>query len=55
MTMNFQDTICAASTAQGIGALGVIRVSGKDSFSIVNSVFKGADLTKAESHTGKAR
>lgn len=51
MTMNFQDTICAASTAQGIGALGVIRVSGKDSFSIVNSVFKGTDLTKAESHT----
>ncbi|MBW7870670.1 MAG: tRNA uridine-5-carboxymethylaminomethyl(34) synthesis GTPase MnmE [Flavobacteriia bacterium] len=49
--MNFQDTICAASTAQGIGALGVIRVSGKDSFSIVNSVFKGTDLTKAESHT----
>ena len=51
MTMNFQDTICAASTAQGIGALGVIRVSGKDSFWIVNSVFKGTDLTKAESHT----
>lgn len=51
MTMNFQDTICAASTAQGIGALGVIRVSGKDSFSIVNSIFKGTDLTKAESHT----
>lgn len=51
MTMNFQDTICAASTAQGIGALGVIRVSGKDSFSIVNSVFKGTDLSKAESHT----
>ncbi len=46
-----QDTICAASTAQGIGALGIIRVSGKDSISIVNEVFKGKDLTKADSHT----
>lgn len=51
MTMNFQDTICAASTAQGVGALGVIRVSGKDSFSIANSIFKGKNLLKAESHT----
>jgi len=49
--MNFQETICATSTAQGTGALGIIRVSGKDAISIVNKVFKGKDLTKADSHT----
>jgi tRNA modification GTPase len=47
----FTDTICATSTARGTGALGIIRVSGKDAVSIVNKVFKGKDLTKADSHT----
>ncbi len=51
MTMNFQDTICAASTAQGVGALGVIRVSGNDAFKIVNSVFKGRNLEEVDSHS----
>ncbi|MET3732501.1 tRNA uridine-5-carboxymethylaminomethyl(34) synthesis GTPase MnmE [Moheibacter stercoris] len=45
------DTICATSTAQGMGALGIIRVSGNDSISIVNQIFKGKDLTKVESHS----
>ena len=45
------DTICALSTPQGIGAIGVIRVSGERTFEIVNKIFKGRDLTKVESHT----
>src|SRR5690606_17821021 len=45
------DTICATSTAQGVGALAVVRVSGDQAVSIVNQVFKGKDLTKVESHT----
>jgi len=45
------DTICALATPQGIGAIGVIRVSGERTFEIVNSIFKGKDLTKVESHT----
>lgn len=49
--MPLEETICATATAQGIGALGIIRVSGKDAFSIVNQVFKGKDLTKVNSHT----
>lgn len=49
--MNFQDTICAASTARGTGALGIIRVSGRDSILIVDKVFKGRDLAKVDSHT----
>lgn len=33
------DTICALSTAPGIGAIAVIRVSGKEALSIVSRVF----------------
>lgn len=46
-----QDTICALATAHGVGAIGVIRVSGVDAFEIVNRVFQGKDLTKVHSHT----
>jgi len=49
--MLFDDTICATATAQGTGALGIIRVSGKDAFAIVNAVFKGKDLPSQSSHT----
>ena len=45
------DTICAIATSVGNGAISIIRVSGEDSISIVNSIFKGKDLTKVESHT----
>lgn len=46
-----QDTICALATAGGVGAIGIIRVSGNDAFSIVNKVFKGKNLEKVPSHT----
>ena len=45
------DTICAISTAQGIGAIAIIRISGSESIEIVNSIFKGKDLTRIETHT----
>ena len=45
------DTICAIATSQGVGAIAIIRVSGDDSISIVNKIFKGKDLTKVDSHT----
>ena len=45
------DTIVAPATANGLAALGVIRVSGKNSFTIVNQVFKGKDLQKQATHT----
>ena len=48
---NPEDTIVALATPQGIGAIGVIRVSGDAAFSICSSVFRGADLTKQDSHT----
>ena len=43
--------ICAISTALGIGAIAIIRVSGPESIKIVNSIFKGANLEKVPSHT----
>lgn len=45
------DTICAISTSQGIGAIAIIRVSGEDSIEIVNKIFKGRDLSNVKSHT----
>jgi tRNA modification GTPase len=45
------ETIVALSTPPGIGAIGVIRLSGKDAIVIANSVFSGKDLTQQESHT----
>ncbi len=43
--------ICAISTAVGVGAISIIRISGPDSISIVNSIFKGKNLLEVDSHT----
>ena len=45
------DTIAAISTAQGVGAISIIRVSGASAISIVASVFSNKDFEKASSHT----
>ncbi len=47
------DTIVAKTTANGISAVNIIRVSGDETFAIVNKVFKGANLEQSESHTIK--
>ena len=47
------DTIVAKTTAGGISAINVVRVSGDEAFPIVNAVFKGANLMEAKSHTIK--
>ncbi len=47
------DTIVAKTTADGISAINIIRVSGDEAFSIVNRIFQGPDLEKADSHTIK--
>lgn len=44
------DTIAAISTALGVGAVSIIRLSGEDSILIVNKIFD-RDLTKVSSHT----
>lgn len=45
------DTIAAISTALGVGAISIVRMSGKDSISIANSIFSGKDLEKVATHT----
>ena len=45
------DTICAIATAQGVGAIAIIRVTGEDSKKIVNKIFKGKNLEEVKSHT----
>ena len=49
--MNLNDTIVAQSTPQGKGAIGIIRLSGKNSIKIINSIFPSKDLSKEKSHT----
>ena len=45
------DTICAISTSQGVGAIAIVRVSGSEAIEIVNSIFKGKDLNEVDTHT----
>lgn len=51
------DTIAALSTPPGTGAIAVIRISGKDTFSICSKIFRKTktkqlwDVTKFDSHT----
>lgn len=45
------DTICALATANGIGAIGIIRISGDDAIAISAKIFDGKNLENAPSHT----
>ncbi|MDD2377479.1 MAG: tRNA uridine-5-carboxymethylaminomethyl(34) synthesis GTPase MnmE [Bacilli bacterium] len=45
------DTITAISTALGVGAISIIRVSGNEAISIVNSITKTKKIENSLSHT----
>ena len=45
-----EDTIAAISTALGVGAISIIRISGEKSIDIINKIFD-KDLTNVQSHT----
>jgi tRNA modification GTPase len=47
----WDDTIVALATPPGVGAIGVIRLSGKNSFNIIKALFPSKDITQQESHT----
>lgn len=54
MTFNQCNTIAAISTAQGIGGIGVIRVSGDNAISIVDKIFQsvsGKKICDAKGYT----
>ena len=44
------DTICAIATSVGTSAINIIKISGKESISIVNKIFT-KELLKAKTHT----
>lgn len=45
------DTIAAIATAQGVGAIAIIRVSGPEAFNIVSKIFSNKKFKDADSHT----
>ena len=49
--MEWDDTIAALATPPGVGAIGVIRLSGKKSFDIINQLFPSKNLNLQPSHT----
>lgn len=52
-----EDTICALATPPGMGAIAVVRVSGKNAFPYVEKVFskKISDLPSHTAHLGKIK
>lgn len=49
--LGWEDTIVALATPPGIGAIGVIRLSGSKAIDIVNVLFPSKDLEAQTSHT----
>lgn len=47
----WDDTIVALATPPGVGALGIIRLSGKNAFSIIDALFPAKKISKQPSHT----
>lgn len=47
----WDDTIVALATPQGVGAIGVVRVSGSNAINVVNKIFPSKDLAVQASHT----
>lgn len=45
------DTIAAISTSLGIGAISIVRMSGKESIKIANKIFFGKNLEEVKTHT----
>jgi tRNA modification GTPase len=49
--MDWNDTVVALATPPGMGAIGVIRVSGKQTFEILDTLFPSKNLLAQASHT----
>ena len=47
----WDDTIVAIATPQGVGAIGIIRLSGSKAFEIINHLFPSKNLTIEPTHT----
>jgi tRNA modification GTPase len=47
----WDDTIVALATPHGVGAIGVIRISGNNAIEIINELFPSKELSRQNSHT----
>src|SRR6266545_2201853 len=47
----WDDTIVALATPPGVSAIGIIRLSGKNAFKIVNQLFPSKNLAEQPSHS----
>ena len=45
------DTIVAISTTMGVGAISIVRLSGKEAIAIANKSFKEKNLEEVTTHT----
>lgn len=50
-THSIDDTIVALATAQGVSAIAVIRLSGKEAIAVTQKIFHGKNLLEQNSHT----
>lgn len=51
LATSYEDTIIAPSTASGVGAISIIRLSGKEALTLADSLFKGKRLADQPTHT----
>lgn len=51
MKTSWEDTIVALATAQGVSAIGVIRLSGTEAIEIINHLFPSKDLKKVKGNS----
>lgn len=51
MYYNSADTICAVSTAPGVGGIAVVRLAGPQAFEIAAKIWRGKALDSVASHT----
>ncbi len=51
LVMDWEDTIVALATPPGVGALGIIRLSGHQAINIADALFSAKDLHRQSSHT----
>ncbi|HLK29442.1 MAG TPA: tRNA uridine-5-carboxymethylaminomethyl(34) synthesis GTPase MnmE [Puia sp.] len=49
--IGWDDTIVALATPPGVGAIGVIRISGKKTFEIIDELFPSKKISQQPSHT----
>ena len=49
--LGWDDTIVALATPPGVGAIGIIRLSGKDAFTIIDKLFPSKKISEQPSHS----